>query len=142
MVTLWYRAPEILLGAKQYSCPVDMWSVGTIIPEMVTGHPLFPGDSEIDEIFKIFRLLGTPNEMLWQGVSQLPDFKTNFPKWQPKALREAVPHPDRLNDAGLDLVQQMLAYTPNQRIVAKDALEHPYFHGLDKNTVGTIPLPF
>jgi serine/threonine protein kinase len=55
VVTLWYRAPEILLGAKQYSCPVDMWSVGTIIPEMVTGHPLFPGDSEIDEIFKIFR---------------------------------------------------------------------------------------
>ena len=55
VVTLWYRAPEILLGAKQYSCPVDMWSIGTIIPEMVTGHPLFPGDSEIDEIFKIFR---------------------------------------------------------------------------------------
>ena len=55
VVTLWYRAPEILLGAKQYSCPVDMWSVGTIIPEMVTGHPLFPGDSEIDELFKVFR---------------------------------------------------------------------------------------
>ena len=107
VVTLWYRAPEILLGAKQYSCPVDMWSIGTIIPEMVTGHPLFPGDSEIDEIFKIFRLLGTPNEMLWQGVSQLPDFKTNFPKWQPKALREVVPQTDRLNDAGIDLVQQV-----------------------------------
>jgi len=142
VVTLWYRAPEILLGAKQYSCPVDMWSIGTIIPEMVTGHPLFPGDSEIDEIFKIFRLLGTPNEMLWQGVSQLPDFKTNFPKWQPKALREAVPQTDRLNDQGLDLVQQMLAYTPNARITAKDALEHPYFNGLNRDTVGKIPLPF
>ena len=112
VVTLWYRAPEILLGAKQYSCPVDMWSIGTIVPEMVTGHPLFPGDSEIDEIFKIFRLLGTPNEMLWQGVSQLPDFKTNFPKWQPKALREVVPQTDRLNDAGIDLVQQV--HTPSQ----------------------------
>jgi serine/threonine protein kinase len=55
-----YRAPEILLGGKQYSVPVDIWSVGTIIPEMVTGQPLFPGDSEIDELFKIFRLLGTP----------------------------------------------------------------------------------
>ena len=71
VVTLWYRAPEILLGGKQYSVPVDIWSVGTIIPEMVTGHPLFPGDSEIDELFKIFRLLGTPNEGLWQGVSQV-----------------------------------------------------------------------
>ena len=142
VVTLWYRAPEILLGAKQYSCPVDMWSIGTIIPEMVTGHPMFPGDSEIDEIFKIFRLLGTPNETLWQGVSQLPDFKTNFPKWQPKPLREAVPQTDRLNDAGLDLVKQMLLYTPQARITAKDALDHPYFAGLNLDTVGKIPLPF
>ena len=115
VVTLWYRAPEILLGAKQYSCPVDMWSIGTIVPEMVTGHPLFPGDSEIDEIFKIFRLLGTPNEMLWQGVSQLTDFKTNFPKWQPKALREVVPQTDRLNDAGIDLVQQVHTASPPAR---------------------------
>jgi hypothetical protein len=55
------------------------------------------------------RLLGTPNETLWQGVSQLPDFKTNFPKWQPKSLRDVVPQADRLNDAGLELVAQMLA---------------------------------
>ena len=177
VVTLWYRAPEILLGAKQYSCPVDIWSVGTIIPEMVTGHPLFPGDSEIDELFKIFRCatdasrvpaawpprgrrreardagraltraarprscLGTPNESLWQGVSQLPDFKTNFPKWHPKPMREAMPHADRIDDHGVDLVAQCLAYTPNQRIVAKDALNHPYFNGLNKETVGTVPLP-
>ena len=90
VVTLWYRAPEILLGGKQYSVPVDIWSVGTIIPEMVTGQPLFPGDSEIDELFKIFRLLGTPNESIWQGVQQLPDFKAEFPKWKPKNLRGAL----------------------------------------------------
>jgi cyclin-dependent kinase 2 len=54
-VTLWYRAPEILLGAKQYSTPVDVWSVGCIFAEMVNQKPLFPGDSEIDELFKIFR---------------------------------------------------------------------------------------
>jgi len=142
VVTLWYRAPEILLGSKQYSCPVDMWSLGTMIPEMVTGHPMFPGDSEIDEIFKIFRVLGTPNETLWTGVSQLPDFKTNFPKWQPKQLREVVPQTDRLNDEGLDLVKHMLLYTPQARITAKDALEHPYFNGLNLDTVGKIPLPF
>ena len=141
VVTLWNRAPEILLGAKQYSCPVDIWSVGTIIPEMVTGHPMFPGDSEIDELFKIFRLLGTPNDNVWQGVSQLPDFKTNFPKWSPKSLRDAMPHLDRLVVAGVDLVAQCLAYTPNERIVAKDALNHPYFKGLNLETVGTIPLP-
>lgn len=55
VVTLWYRAPEILLGSIQYSTPVDMWSVGCIFAEMVTRKPLFPGDSEIDEIFRIFR---------------------------------------------------------------------------------------
>ena len=58
VVTLWYRAPEILLGAKEYACPIDMWSVGCVLGEMATGRPMFPGDSEIDEIFKIFQLLG------------------------------------------------------------------------------------
>ena len=55
VVTLWYRAPEILLGGRQYSTGVDMWSIGCIFAEMCTKKPLFPGDSEIDEIFKIFR---------------------------------------------------------------------------------------
>jgi len=55
VVTLWYRAPEILLGCKTYALPVDTWAVGTILAEMVTKRPLFPGDSEVDELFKIFR---------------------------------------------------------------------------------------
>lgn len=55
VVTLWYRAPEILLGSRHYSTPVDVWSVGCIFAEMVNQRPLFPGDSEIDELFKIFR---------------------------------------------------------------------------------------
>lgn len=61
VVTLWYRAPEILLGGRQYSTGVDMWSVGCIFAEMCTRKPLFPGDSEIDEIFKIFRYVCTSN---------------------------------------------------------------------------------
>jgi serine/threonine protein kinase len=75
VVTLWYRAPEILLGSKHYATPVDIWSVGCIFAEMVNGRPLFPGDSEIDELFRVFRYLGTPNEEVWPGVSNLPDFK-------------------------------------------------------------------
>jgi serine/threonine protein kinase len=67
VVTLWYRSPEILLGSKHYSTAVDMWSLGCIFAEMVNRHPLFPGDSEIDEIFRIFRILGTPNEEIWPG---------------------------------------------------------------------------
>ncbi|GMQ03497.1 hypothetical protein CsSME_00049274 [Camellia sinensis var. sinensis] len=84
VVTLWYRAPEILLGSRHYSTPVDVWSVGCIFAEMVNQRPLFPGDSEIDELFKIFRVLGTPNEDTWPGVTSLPDFKSAFPKWPSK----------------------------------------------------------
>lgn len=57
VVTLWYRAPEILLGEQKYSTPVDIWSAGCIFAEMVTKTPLFPGDSEIDQIFRIFRFI-------------------------------------------------------------------------------------
>ena len=101
VVTLWYRAPEILLGQQQYSTPVDMWSIGTIFAEMVMKCPLYPGDSEIDELFKIFRTLGTPNEELWPGVSKLPDYKPTFPNWPQQSMaktvtswgREEVPDP-------------------------------------------------
>jgi cyclin-dependent kinase 2 len=72
VITLWYRAPEILLGCKQYSTPVDLWSIGCIFAEMAMLKPLFPGDSEIDELFKIFQILGTPNEETWRGIRQLP----------------------------------------------------------------------
>ncbi|KAG6504902.1 hypothetical protein ZIOFF_037250 [Zingiber officinale] len=101
VVTLWYRAPEILLGSRQYSTPVDVWSVGCIFAEMVNQRPLFPGDSEIDELFKIFRILGTPNEEIWPGVTSLPDFKSAFPKWQSKDLATLVPN---LGDPGIDLL--------------------------------------
>ena len=91
VVTLWYRAPEILLGQQQYSTPVDMWSIGTIFAEMVMKCPLYPGDSEIDELFKIFRTLGTPNEELWPGVSKLPDYKPTFPNCTPPTVPRPRP---------------------------------------------------
>ncbi len=81
VVTLWYRAPEILLGSKHYSSPVDLWSTGCIIAEMFNKHPLFPGETEIDAIFRIFRALGTPNEDTWPGSSSLPDWSIDFPKY-------------------------------------------------------------
>ncbi|OAA70512.1 Cell division control protein 2 (Cyclin-dependent protein kinase) [Cordyceps fumosorosea ARSEF 2679] len=124
VVTLWYRAPEILLGGRQYSTGVDMWSVGCIFAEMCTRKPLFPGDSEIDEIFKIFRTLGTPTEEVWPGVTSYPDFKSSFPKWK-RDYAAALCH--NLNDHGLDLLEAMLVYDPAGRISAKAAVNHPYF---------------
>ncbi|CAM8892919.1 unnamed protein product [Rhodiola kirilowii] len=124
VVTLWYRAPEILLGSRHYSTPVDVWSVGCIFAEMVNQCPLFPGDSEIDELFKIFRVLGTPNEETWPGVNSLPDYKSAFPKWPAKDLGTVVPN---LDPAGLDLLSKMLCYDPRKRVTARSALEHEYF---------------
>ena len=132
VVTLWYRAPEILLGAKQYSVPVDMWSVGCIFAEMAQKRPLFLGDSEIDQLFKIFRVLGTPTEETFPGVSQLPDFKPSFPKWRPVGFRGVV---HNLDEVGLDLLTKMVCYDPAQRISAKDALAHPYFADIDPSRI-------
>lgn len=126
VVTLWYRAPEILLGGRQYSTGVDMWSVGAIFAEMCTRKPLFPGDSEIDEIFKIFKLLGTPDENTWPGVTTFPDFKATFPKWRREPTSKLVPSVD---EVGLDLLDALLEYDPSRRISAKQACLHDYFTG-------------
>ncbi|XP_012508436.1 PREDICTED: cyclin-dependent kinase 2 isoform X1 [Propithecus coquereli] len=139
VVTLWYRAPEILLGCKYYSTAVDIWSLGCIFAEMhlvctqhharccgehrrngrhslcplcsylevaasqgggmtavstphpVTRRALFPGDSEIDQLFRIFRTLGTPDEVVWPGVTSMPDYKPSFPKWARQDFSKVVP---------------------------------------------------
>eukprot|EP00180_Rhodochaete_pulchella_P001158 Plantae.Rhodophyta-Rhodochaete_pulchella.ctg1979.p1 GENE.Plantae.Rhodophyta-Rhodochaete_pulchella.ctg1979~~Plantae.Rhodophyta-Rhodochaete_pulchella.ctg1979.p1 ORF type:complete len:299 (-),score=38.72 Plantae.Rhodophyta-Rhodochaete_pulchella.ctg1979:228-1124(-) len=131
VVTLWYRAPEVLLGARKYSTPVDIWSIGCIFAEMVMRQPLFPGDSEIDELYKIFRALGTPNEETWPGVRDLPDYRTNFPNWPRRHISHSVKN---LDEQGLDLLSAMLIYDPNRRISARNALQHKFFEDIDPRT--------
>lgn len=132
VVTLWYRAPEILLGSQRYSTAVDIWSIGCIYAEMVTKRPLFHGDSEIDQLFRIFRTLTTPTEETWPGVSSLPDYKPTFPNWKTNQLPQSV---KQLDNIGLDLLQMMLTYDPATRVSAKEALNHPYFADLDKSVL-------
>lgn len=133
VVTLWYRPPEILLGSQTYAPPVDVFAIGTIFVEMVTKRPLFPGDSEIDQLYKIFRQLGTPTESVWPGVTSLQDWNPQFPKWvKTQYSKTAV---DNLEPMGLDLLESFLAYSPKNRITAKDSLNHPYFNELDKDTI-------
>ena len=107
VVTLWYRAPEILLGSKTYALPVDMWSVGTIIVEMASKRPIFPGDSEIDELYKIFRILGTPTEADWPTVTSLVDWNKDFPVWQPLQLSRFT---GAMEDSGVDLCEVSLYF--------------------------------
>ncbi|KAJ1452572.1 cyclin-dependent kinase 2-like protein [Pelagophyceae sp. CCMP2097] len=126
VITLWYRAPEILLGAESYSTPVDLWSVGCIFAEMASLRPLFPGDSEIDELFRIFRVCGTPDDDSWPGVSSLPNHRGEFPKWKPQLMQCAVP--DLADDASaISLLRTMLTYAPAQRVTCRQALEADYF---------------
>lgn len=136
VVTLWYRCPEVLLGGKRYSCGIDTWSIGCIFAEMVNKKPIFQGDSEIDEIFKIFQIMGTPTNATWEGVEELPEYKTAFPKWKPKELTKLLPG---LDASGIDLLKKFLIYNPAGRISARKAMQHPYFFDFDPSTLPQPP---
>merc|ERR1719154_161776 len=116
VVTLWYRAPELLLGMKQYSTHIDVWSIGCIFGELLLMEPLFPGKSEVDELNRIFKLLGTPSEKVWPGYKELPGVqKMKFIDSPNSRLREKFP--DRmLSDTGLELMKGLLTYDPRQRM--------------------------
>ncbi|KAL3501048.1 hypothetical protein ACH5RR_035497 [Cinchona calisaya] len=138
VVTLWYRAPELLLGAKQYSTAIDMWSLGCIMAELLGKVPLFNGKTEIDQLDKIFKILGTPNETIWPGFSKLPGVKVNFSKHKYNQLRTKFPPTSFtgspvLSDAGFDLLNRLLTYDPEKRITAEAALDHEWFR--------EVPLP-
>ena len=94
------------------------------LAEMSNHQALFAGDSEIDQLHKIFFSLGTPDEASWPGVSQLPDWRDSFPAWQRKDMRALCPN---LGADGLDLLEGMLRYDPAARVTAADALAHPFF---------------
>ncbi|XP_076133642.1 cyclin-dependent kinase 11B isoform X4 [Alosa pseudoharengus] len=126
VVTLWYRSPELLLGAKEYSTAVDMWSVGCIFGELLTQKPLFPGKSEIDQINKIFKDLGSPSEKIWPGYNELPAVKKmTFTEYPYNNLRKRFGA--LLSDQGFDLMNKFLTYCPSKRIMAEEALKHEYF---------------
>jgi serine/threonine protein kinase len=127
VVTLWYRAPEILLGTSQYGVEVDMWSVGCVIAEMVAGLPIFAGDSEVGTIMKIFRLLGTPTEEVWPGIVNLENWCRQFPRWPPSNLQPLLDKRPEFGEVGTDLLRGLLWLNPSARITSRRSLKHSYF---------------
>lgn len=95
---LWYRAPEMLLGKVKYGQEIDMWSVGCLMAEIATSQVLFDGDSEIEQLFKVFSFLGTPPKTVLQIISEdQPNFKLSpIPDWQPINLLDICNNPDQL----------------------------------------------
>ncbi|KAK6397020.1 negative regulator of the PHO system [Meristemomyces frigidus] len=128
VVTLWYRAPDVLLGSRTYNTSIDIWSAGCIMAEMVTGRPLFPGTTNEDQLLKIFRLMGTPSERSWPGISAFPEYKTSWPVYATQELRAILPQVDSL---GLQVLSQMLQMRPEMRCSAQGALQHPWFNELN-----------
>lgn len=128
VVTLWYRAPDVLLGSRTYNTSIDIWSAGCIMAEMYTGRPLFPGTTNEDQLVRIFRIMGTPSERSWPGISQFQEYKQNFQIFVTQDLRSILP---QIDPVGIDLLQRMLQLRPEQRISAHDALMHPWFNELN-----------
>ncbi|CAI9106655.1 OLC1v1005858C1 [Oldenlandia corymbosa var. corymbosa] len=125
VVTLWYRAPELLLGATKYGPAIDMWSVGCVFAELLMGKTIFPGKDEPQQLNLIFGLCGSPDEKNWPGVSKLPGYNTFKPeKPLERRVRETFWCVDK---HALELLDRMLTLDPAKRISARDALDAEYF---------------
>ena len=127
--TLWYRAPELILGYKHYSIEIDIWAAGCIFFEVLTGKPLFQNVCEIGQLFNIFKLLGTPNEQEWPELADMAHYKSTFPKFHKKSFKSLFAADE---DAfAIDLISKMIRLNPAERISVLDCLQHPYFAGVD-----------
>lgn len=135
VVTLWYRAPEILLGAREYSTELDIWSVGCVLAEILLKRPLFAGKSEIEQLSEIFKVLGMATKERWPGYAKLPFVKSFIWKTQKhNKLRDIFPSvgfglttATPLTGLGLNLLNGLFSLDPTKRISASDAIDHPYF---------------
>lgn len=129
VVTLWYRAPEMLLGTQTYAYEVDCWSAGCVIGEMALTRPLFAGDSEVDTLFKIFRLFGTPSDENWPEGTHLQHWKDRFPKWEGTGLEGRLEHRPELQAGhgdGADLLRRLLCMNPTHRMSSRQAQRHAF----------------
>merc|ERR550537_1849053 len=123
VVTLWYRAPDVLLGSRKYSTPVDVWSCGCIFAEMVTGRPLFPGSDDNDQLRRIVEALGTPTKEIWPGMAELPNCPAVWPQAAAQKWEDLVPGVDLL---GMPCLAAMLVYEHSKRDSARGLLNYEY----------------
>jgi cyclin-dependent kinase len=134
VVTLWYRSPDVILGSTNYGLPVDLWSVGCIFAEMASGVPMFNAKTDMDQLIRMFKILGTPTKETWPSMMLYPNAKTMLLDQRigdtkyPPALHEycASHNVSRIGEDGMNLLAALLRYEPGQRITAVEALNHPF----------------
>lgn len=142
VVTIWYRAPELLLGARHYNSKIDMWAIGCIWGELLALRPMFKGEEakmdpktkttpfQSDQISRIVEIMGMPNKDRWPDIEFMPDHKHIWSKLRMENFPNVLYswYEQRANSSsGFDLFDALLQYDPNKRISAKDALMHPWF---------------
>ncbi|KAK9321992.1 kinase-like domain-containing protein [Lipomyces orientalis] len=124
VVTRWYRPPELLLGERRYTSAIDLWGVGCIFGEMYKHKPILAGNSDLDQIRRIFQLCGSPNQETMPGWDRLPDAGAIRMHNFPRTLESEY---DELGTQGVMLLSDLLTLDPLRRITAVTALSHPYW---------------
>ncbi|KAK9804826.1 hypothetical protein WJX72_007488 [[Myrmecia] bisecta] len=123
----YYRAPELIFGATDYTSAIDIWSVGCVMAELLLGQPLFPGESGVDQLVEIIKVLGTPTR---EEIHSMNPNYTEFKFPQIKAHPWTKVFSKRLPPDAVDLVSKLLQYSPTQRVTALQAMTHPFFDEL------------
>ena len=125
VVTLWYRPPELLYGGEEYGKAIDMWSVGCVIYEILTGEVLFKGDDAMNMILLITERLGTPTEATWTGITSYPNYRRTDFKYKLNDIKDKLKTDNK--DEWLEIIKSLLKLNPEKRATALEVLANPLF---------------
>merc|ERR1719487_2042593 len=131
VVSLWYRAPELLFQSRYYNPGIDIWSVGCVLGELLTNRPLLPGKTDIEQLSLIFELFGAPTDQIWPDIYSYPLLLDNptflVPFQRAHVFNRINTRILDIGEHGYNFINSLMMYDPRRRITAKDALRHPYF---------------
>ncbi|KAJ1551334.1 regulator of ime2 [Nowakowskiella sp. JEL0078] len=124
----YYRAPELIFGSTSYNVSIDVWSTGCVMAELLLGQPLFPGESGVDQLVEIIKILGTPSR------EQIKAMNPNYTEYKFPSIKTCpwskVFRTKQITPESLDIISKLLDYIPSSRLTAIEAMAHPFFDDL------------